>query len=253
MPKQILIEEIKIDRELRDGDDLSDLEAAETWLPIVVTENYELIDGLRRIRSAQKAGATSILAHVASTLEEMSEALAEQHTTPLKDWDRVYELVRDLRPYVNKRWQAIRANNIRRITGRPLDPKVPSGQSRPYVTKALGGTSAAHWEVIERLYENPTDPDLMELMRAGRLTPSGLFNRLYRVPKQGQVTNAEDQLNLIAAVAQSMASAARSLEQLRWPLKVTQEKLAEPIDQIRRSRGKITTFLNRQSEEAESK
>lgn len=253
MPKQILIEEIKIDRELKDGDDLSDLDAAETWPPIVVNENYELIDGLRRIRSAERSGLKKIRAHVISTLEEASDALAEQHTTPMKDWDRVYELLHALRPYINARWQRIRANNIRRITGKDLEPVPSRGPSRPIVTRALGGTSSSHWEIIERIYEGKLAPEYLEDVRAGRLTPSGAFNRAHRAPKQGEVTDPQDQQVLITATAQFMSQAVRSLERLAWPITATSEDLAEPIEQIRRARAKITGFLNRQSEEAESK
>lgn len=250
MLKQILIEEIKIDRELRDGDDLSDLNAGQTWPPIVVNENYELIDGLRRLRRAERNGAKEITAHVFSTLEEASDALAEQHTTPVRDWTRVYELVHALRPYINARWQRLRANNIRRITSRTLEPVPSTGPSRPLITRALGGTSAAHWEIVERVYEGAVSPEFLEEVKAGRLTPSGAFNRAHRVPKQGDVSAPQDQQAVVTSAAQFLAQAVRALDRLSWPITANPETLAESIDQIRKSRAKITGFLNRQSEEA---
>ena len=253
MTKTILITEIKINRDLRDGDDLSDLGPTEDWLPVVVNEQFELIDGLRRIKKAESAGYTLIMAYVVSTLEEASEALAQQHTTPLRNWDRVYQLLIQLRPLMEKRWMRIRQNNIKIMAGVPKDPTVPRGQSRPYITKALGGLSAAHWEVLERLYDGRLSPEWLEEVRSGRLTPSGAVNRALRATKQGSVSEAEDQKVLIATASQYMLGAARALEQLEWPLKTPQEELSELIDSIRKARRKITHFLNRQSEEAESK
>lgn len=255
MLKQILIEEIKIDRELREGDDLSDLNAGQTQPPIVVNENYELIDGLRRIRQAEGNGASKITAYVVSSLEEVADALAEQHTTPVRDWTRVYELVRAIHPYVTKRWLSIRRNNIRKATGREPAPLPSYGPSRPLVIRALGGTSSSQWEVVERCFEGGIPPEMLEEVKAGRLTPSGAFNRAHRQSKQGEgdVTNPLDQQALVASVAQFMVQAVRALDRLSWPISANPQDLAESIEQIRKSRTKITSFLNRQSEEAGSK
>lgn len=253
MDKTILITDIKINRELRDDDDLSNLGSTEDWLPVVVSDQFELIDGLRRIRKAESLGYTHIMAYIVSTLEEASEALAQQHTTPLKDWDRVYQLLTHLRPLMEKRWMLIRQNNIKILAGVPQDPTSPRGQSRPYITKALGGVSPAHWEVLERLYDGRLNPKWLEEVRSGRLTPSGAVNRAQRAPKQGNVSEVEDQTVLIATASQFMLAAARALEQLEWPLKTPQEELSELTNSIRKARRKITHFLNRQSEEAENK
>lgn len=246
MLRKILIANIKIDRNLRDGDDLSDMDQLVLAQPIVVRGD-RLIDGLRRVKLAEKLGTPDLPAYDVTTLEEMSEALAKQHPTPLKDWDRVVELLRYLRPAMRERWVSIRQSTINEISGREAGTR-PKGPSRPLVTTALGGTSSAHWECVEKIWREGS-PELIEEVRSGKLSPSGALNRINRLPKTGNVTDPKDQEVLLEAAAQAIRSAVRSFEKLHRPFTVDRERLRELRDHLYKSRSALTTFIN-QSEEA---
>jgi hypothetical protein len=252
MPTKILISDIKIDRDLREGDNLSDLEQLTLTRPIVVHSDGRLIDGLRRVKLAEKLGVTDLPGYRVTTLEEMSKALAEQHTTPVTDWTRVIELLKFLKPAARDRWLNIRQSTMEqnRWSGGSQETTStrPKGPSRPFINRALGGTSAAHWEVVEKIF-NTAPPELVALVRAGKLSPSGALNRMHRHPKPGSVSEPRDQENLLDSAAQAIQAAARSFDKLDWPLKVEPERLRDLREQIYKGRSKITSFLN-QSEEA---
>jgi hypothetical protein len=249
MTDMVLISEIKIDRDLREGDDLSDLKPEDLAKPIVVTTDGRLIDGLRRIRLLEKMGVPNVPAYQVDTLEEAAEALAEQHPTQLRDWQRVAEIMPFLRAFGERRWLKIRQASIaHNAHGKTMPADRPQGPARIYLQKAFGGLSPAHYEVAERVLGDDYPEELKEEVRSGRISPSGAVNRMHRRGLSGHVTAPAEQEMLIHTTAQSIRSAAMNLEQL-GPIRVEATRVKELREHLFKSRTMITTFLN-QLEEA---
>lgn len=249
MIRTILIKDIKINRELRVGDDLSDLDPEVIKQPIVVRGNV-LVDGLRRIELAKRMGVTELEAHDADNLVDMAEALALQHPTPMRDWMRVYQIVKALKPLVDKRLLQIRKTpkNFVGATGSP----VQGGPARPLISKALGGVGPGNFETVVSLIEKGPK-ELVHRVLYGNLSPAGAKGYMQRRKEfqGGDITDPEGQLHILESVVQAMRNINETLVKI-GPLAVNPEDMLRIKEEMYRNRSKITTAMN-QLEEAAKK
>jgi hypothetical protein len=249
MTKKILIEDIKIDRELRNGDDLSDLSEDTVHQPIVV-QGDRLIDGLRRVELAKKLGITELEAHDPQTLEEACDVLALQHSRPITDWLRLYELTKYLRTHLAERTKRVRTSNTRQLRASRLagEPKPPSVvHSRILFGKALGGTPSSQFISVVPLFEQAPRELVLEVL-SGKVTPHGAMSRSRRREFRGQVTGKEGQLVLLNTAVQNLRNLADSLWMLGSPIEVDPQTVTQIISELRKSRTDITKALKRLEE-----
>lgn len=258
MSKEILIEEIKIDRELKADDDLSDLDESALKQPIVV-QGDRLIDGLRRVELAKRLGVTKLPAEDPQSLEEAAEVLGKLHPTPVsaQGWLRVYRLMKYLQPMGVERGRQYRAQHMSRLNrGEPVIRMKET--SRDLIKHALGGVSSAQFESIVRLVEKAPREIVLPVL-GGEVSPAGGLMRWKRMSQfQGRVKGAEDQEVLIRESTQTIRAAVDSIWMLDNDIKIDAERLGELVKGLRKARRNLMTVINQitvinQLEEAEVK
>lgn len=257
MQEEILnISDIKIDRELRDGDDLSDLNRADLKKPIVVLKDGTLVDGLRRIRKAQQKKWETIPAYVVSELEDACEALAIQHPSAVTNWPRMWEIYSILHPLLVERAKIIRryvntisGNYSQSLPGQlPPKPKT-SGTSRDMMHKAFGGIGQYHFEALARLNKYGSR-QLWDQVMANQITPGAAWSRHRKTRNVGEVTKAEDQRALLESMTSTLRAAAQTLLRM-GPSTLDREELQSYLLHLYRTRSIISRFMN-QLEEADN-
>jgi hypothetical protein len=253
MSKKILIEEIKIDRELRADDDLSDLDESALKHPIVV-QGDRLIDGLRRVELAKRLGMTKLPAEDPQTLDEAAEVLGKLHTSRVstrQGWLRVYELMKYLQPMSVVRGRMFRSQHLTRLN-RHEDSVSIGSLSREVIKKALGGVPSSQFEAIVRIIEGGPREIVLPILN-GELTPAGGLARWKRRSKfQGRIKGGAEQEVLIQESTQTIRAAVDSLWMLDSNIKIDAERLGELLKGLKMARRNLITLIN-QLEEAEVK
>lgn len=253
MVKKILIADIKIDRELKPGDDLSDLvwpANLDEMVPVII-QDYVLIDGLRRIKALEKAGVTEVIAVEPTTLEEAAAALAAAHPVPLDDWERVWQLRQYLHPLIQQR---VRQQRIAGGTGKKRhdrwDPTVKMVGARELTHRALGGTKAAQFEKVERVFTE-ADEKLLEKVRSGKLTPAGAYNLMVRNRRKliGTVQDPTQQGQVLTAGLRQLTTALLVIQKIGEPVTIPVDELATVTKELRKQRGTLSAIIH-QLEEA---
>lgn len=122
-------------------------------VPLLVDENYVLIDGLRRLKGAEILGVPDITVTVARVYDDAIEALAEAHEPsvahllPLTS-DRIWEISESIRPLMVAR--------IKHAHG-PMKDRVAKAHGKNYargaLSKALYMPSEAYVSAITFLYQ----------------------------------------------------------------------------------------------------
>jgi hypothetical protein len=246
MTKQILISDIKIDRELRDGDDLSDLDPSVVSQPIVV-QGDRLVDGLRRVELAKKMGLTELEAHDPQTLEEAAEVLALQHKTPLVNWLRVYELMKYLKPLLADRTVRLRAKGTSHLKHSKVTKSAPVIHSRILYRKAFGGLPSSQFNAVIPLFERHDRDAVMDVLN-GKITPHGALTRYRRKQFQGRILGEEAQLALLNTTLQNLRNLADSMWMLGTPIEIDTETVTKIIAELRKTRGDLSKAINRLEE-----
>ena len=162
MAKRVAIDSIITDRVLVPGDDLNDLIASikETGLevPPLVTQDFELIDGLRRIEALRQLGETEVVVVPTFLYPRACEQIkqAREHgvaalpLTPHRIWD-IYTKMQPLL-YVTK------AHNQR---GKTKMASKPSAGGRELLSKALGFRSDGELQALVYVFRALDDPAKM--------------------------------------------------------------------------------------------
>jgi hypothetical protein len=256
MVRKILIKDIKIERELRPGDDLSGLkkEGFNTHDQAVILYKGKLIDGLRRIRALEDWNVTTVWANDSSSLEETADLLSKAHPTPVTNWWRVYEITTDLRAIVQDRVRELRAKaQSGKPPHSPWDPSLRRESSRTIITRALGGVGAAQWEKLVRIIETGEQTMVDRVMR-GELTPAAAYSRLERKRKArlGDVKTPAEQIHLLDKVAQQLRIASTLLQKVSYPVQLNPEDSSRLAADLRKHRAMLAPVI-RQLEEAAKK
>jgi hypothetical protein len=253
MSKKILIEEIKIDRELKADDDLSDLDESALKHPIVV-QGDRLIDGLRRVELAKRLGVVKLPAEDPQTLDEAAEVLGKLHTTPVnkrQGWLRVYELMKYLRPLSVIRGRLFRTQHLSRLN-RNEDTVHIGLHSRDLIKVALGGVPSSQFEPVVQLIEGGPKEVVLPVLN-GEISPAGGLMRWKRRKKfQGRIKGAQEQEVLIQESTQTIRAATDAIWMLDSDIKIDAERLGELIKGLKKARRNLITVIN-QLEEAEVK
>ena len=144
--ESVLIADIKISRDLEQGDDLSGLEASiahlDLKIPVLLDQDNQLIDGLRRIRVFQNNGRQAIACVRSATFDQSIAHLRRTHEHGVQERPvsprRIFLLYGDLYDQIMARMMAGR--EARR--GKPKHLRDPIGPTRPLIAKAVGSTES---------------------------------------------------------------------------------------------------------------
>lgn len=122
-------------------------------VPVLVDANYQLIDGLRRLRAAETLGVPEVTVTIADTYDVAIEALTEAHDPsgacqlPLTT-ERIWQISESIKPLMRA--------HMRRATGprasRVLQPRVKN-YARGVLAKALRVSAESYVAAITFLYQ----------------------------------------------------------------------------------------------------
>jgi len=252
MSEQVIsIDEIKTDREEDPtwieelADDIRDVGLL---VPILVTEDLVLVDGLRRIKAHSLLGATSITAVVAETYEEAIANLKLAHegrgmVGPIRGW----EIFSALEPLRKIRTSMLRSRYTRvPIKMRGTVPK--ETKSRELIEGALNDYNIMKYALINRTAESGDAfaQEMLKLMNAGEFPVSTAISRLEdeRWRSTGDIRSKTDQRALFESASRGLTGIVTAAEKLALPIKIPHDELAEYMRHIRGARGKLTSFIN---------
>ena len=254
MAKKILIANIKIDRDLESGDDLSDLGPESLKTPIVVRDDV-LIDGLRRITLATKLGIEEISAVDPKTLEEACAALARNHKRHQPSWQRIVEIHPYLAKLTNERLRKIRSEQSTGLTKfQRWDPnRVRVTPARDLISQAYAGVKPNQWERLIALIATGRE-DLVQDVIAGKTTPAAAYVKSTdrRSPFRGTVTNAREQYEMLVAAAAAMKATISAVQRIAKPINIKPEQAKPVISDLYKIRATLSTMIH-QLEEAVGK
>jgi hypothetical protein len=260
MAKNVPIDSIVVDRVLTVGDDLTDLaysiKEQGLTVPLLVTQDYELIDGLRRLEAARALGHTEIEVVPTILYPRACELLNEArehglHALPLTG-QRIWEIYSDLKPLlaitrvVNQRGRA-KAAGAR-----------PSAGGRPLLSNSLGLKSEAMLQAITHVHRMLSDPtysakaaEALELIEAGELSYYGAADFIKKTHGlTGTITGLTEQRSGLEAAITSILGTVRALNQL-GPLhkKLPSEEAQARLTELHAARAKLTKFIKLLTEE----
>jgi hypothetical protein len=253
MSEQVIsIRDIKLgNRELAVSDLatlMQDLKDGGPRVPILVTEDLVLIDGLRRIKAHGLLGATSIWAVIAETYDEAIANLKLAHegremVGPVRGW----EIFSALEPLRIARTSMLRSRYTRvPLKMRGTVPKEP--KSKDLITDALNDYNILKYALINRTAEagDAFAQELLKLMNTGEIVISTAISRLEdeRWRNTGDIKSRTDQRALFESASRGLVGIVTAVEKLALPIKIPQNELNEYMRQIRGARGKLTSFIN---------
>lgn len=260
MAKTVPIDAIATDRTLLMGDDLDGLAQSikEQGLvvPLLVTQDYELIDGLRRLEAARSLGHTEIEVVPTVLFPRACEVIRQArehglHALPLTG-HRIWEIYSAMKPLlaitraVNQRGKA-KAAGVR-----------PSAGGRPLLAEALGLKSQAFLQAVNQVHTLLSDPtysvkaaEALELIEAGQLSYYGAPDFIKKVHGlSGNITGLVEQRQGLEAAITSLNGTVRALNQL-GPLhkKLPSAEAQARLTELHAARAKLTRFIKLLTEE----
>lgn len=259
MAELVAIDEISTDRVVDAGDDLTDLTNSiqEIGLqrPITLTQDLDLIDGLRRIEAYRRLGQTHIEAVVTYMYPRACESIQRTrehglHALPLTG-ERIWEVYKAIHPLL----MITRSHYSR---GVPKGKKTPSSGGRPLLTRALGIKSEALLQAITQVHRALSNPDLsaraqeaIALIKEGKLSYYGAVPFLTKQNGlTGNVVAPSEQREMLSNAATTLRATMKAMEQL-GPLhkRLTSEEVNVRITELAQSRTKLNKLIKSLQEE----
>lgn len=252
-------------RELTPGDDLSELmkniSAIGMKQPIIIDDQGNLIDGLRRLRAAASLGWEEVPAVVTSTFDESMAVLAKtvKHgtlalaATPRRAW----ELFRD-----TYEQQKVRSTEMRkRRTGLPKNAPTmePLPRSRSMLNEAMGFgpgeamVASSTW--LYKFIESNTNPQWTEQLAgiqrkldAGGWTvyeARGAIDRLRKGDLSGDILSLNDQRDALASALSQLSGFAKAVTRIgEINPAMNQEELKLYIKGFEQGKRDLQRFVN---------
>jgi hypothetical protein len=253
LARTVAIDEIIVDRALGPDDDLTDLTQSidkdGIQVPILLTQDLELIDGLRRLEALRSLGHTTteaVVTYMYPMAAENLEAAVKHglHAKPLTG-TRIWEIYSKMQPllYITRSFYQ---------RGKRKGTQLRSAGGRVVLAKALGMRSASLLQVITQVHRAVEVPETaakateaIKLIEAGEMTYyQGVDFLTKKAGLQGDVVNAAAQLETLDAAATSMNALVRALGRL-GPLhkKVPKEEVEAKIAELAYARAKLTKTI----------
>lgn len=264
MAKRVAIDKIIIDRALVPGDDLTELANSikETGqeVPILVTQDYELIDGLRRLEALRSLGETEINTVPTYMYPRACEVIkqARQHgvaAAPLTP-QRIWEMYTALQPLLN-----ITRSHLQRgiAPGKRNHQGIAGG--RVLFSEAIGIVDGQVQALIG-VYHKLNHPELAEraaealdMLNRGETTFYGAVEYIRRGERfSGDISGLAQQQEALEAAITSLNGTIRALGRLgKLHKKFPKEEAEQRLTELSGTRYKLTKFIRLLTEEIKNK
>lgn len=224
-----------------------DIKANGLRVPVLVDQDFVLIDGLRRLE-ALKALGWKVPVTVAETYEEAISNLDQAHTEPLTDARRIWQINQDLGSLLEERTHRLRAASQRGIPrSSRFKGRANNVRSREMFEVALKNVYVTKVCQVYRAAEagHELAKQLLPLLEDGTYTPNMALNRLgqYDSRKGGNVTVAREQRALLVGAIRSLSGVTKGLEKMGFPVKIPKEEYENLVKQIKEHRTELSRML----------
>lgn len=222
MGQQVPIGSIVIRRALDPGDDLGPLmehiRDSGLRVPVLVNQDYELIDGLRRVEAVRRLGNTRIEV-IAVTLYGPALTWIERarvhgvYAKPLTP-RRMFELYESCKPLIS-------VTRSQQMRGRQRGEGVHI-KGRERFLAAIGIDSESWFQAVTQLYRMSKEDSLrgetareaVAMLEEGQVSPYMALDYVRTRRRPGIIVKAEEQLAMLDSVASSLAGMAYGIKQL---------------------------------------
>lgn len=261
MTKHVAIDSITLDRALDPGDDLSELvksiKEEGQIVPVLVTQDYQLIDGLRRLEALRSMGETEIIAVPTVLYPRACEVLkqAVQHgvaALPLTP-DRIWHLYSAMQPIL-----ATTKAHYQRGKRKTQGVRQSAGGRELFVAALNGAMTDGELQALIYTYRALSDParaqkasEALSLNSEGKLSYYGMSEYVRKaIGFTGRIKAPKEQMEVLEAAVTSLHGVLRALNQL-GPIspKNTTEEMEAKRAELSAARYKLTKFINMLSEE----
>ncbi len=219
-------------------------------VPILVSREHIVIDGLRRFEALQKLGLSDVPVTIATdypvAIKEIERARKHGVSARIR-WRRSWELFRDL--------QNLKLDYVAITRHKPIASR--DGEqlgSRNMLQEALGYTTPAILQCLTQVYrlaEGDTSDvgdrarEAVEKLRSGEMTPYAALGYAQRPPRlTGDVTKAADQRGLLESASNTLSGVTKGLMKL-GPLApdINREELDAWLTSLKASRRDLTRLI----------
>lgn len=223
--------------------------------PILVDENFTIIDGWERVILATLAKRRTIEAVRADSLPEAADYLSKYEPSAQQSVLRKVDLLISLSALYRKyvKTQRARLTGHKRadlIAGKVRVEQIPTIVE--ILSEIVGGTSNYSQLRFFTGKVEQGDPYAMELVRqlneGSTITINQAARRVstqFRENLFGDVRDAEQQANVLAVTARTLQTAALGIKKLGSPLKVPTDEMSEYVGDIRKSIAFLRNMINR--------
>lgn len=230
MKQHIDIKNLALGRDLEEGDNLDDLvkhiQTHGLEVPVLITPQFYVIDGVRRIRALEALGEQFIEAVVVTDFDHLVKSLTDSRTFG-NGWRkpsprRLWHIHMDSKELIQQRVLASREL----LRGRPRHSKLdtPLGPSRELLARALGFNSQSYYSASSNVYNIANDPDdpRRELAKqfvvevdAGRMTIYSARDRLEKARRfTGETNTVSEQRAMLVNLVTSLSGVMKSTERM---------------------------------------
>jgi hypothetical protein len=238
---------------LEPGDDISELaehiHESGLQIPLLVNQNYELIDGLRRLEALRSLGFTEV--HVTPVTMFLPAATwiqqAREHGVLAKPLTprRIWQLYSACLPLIS----VSRSHEMR-------GKKYGQGahiNGRERFLKAAGLTSESNFQAVIQVYKMTTEQSVrgelarraVEQLELGNFTVYQAVDYVKRNLDKGVITSATDQLNLLQNTVHMLSGISFGLKRLGLINgEVQRDQLAPIIKELRSFRRVLHQLIN---------
>lgn len=262
MSETILIESIKTDRKLDDGEDVKDLANLIAGfglkVPVLLDHNHILIDGLRRIEAMKVLGETTVPAIVAETYEEAISNLMQAHkgrssVGPRRTW----EITESIHELMQERMARIKREKMLGLPREERYKRPYPTRSRVLLSDALNDHNTAKYAQVFRTATSG-DQHAREVCRAleiGELTVNQALHRLATRSKmiRGDVKLLSEQRNLLRGATRNLSGLVKGLKKLGAPILLPKAELDEIVKELKIHRADLVSMIRQIEKESHKK
>ena len=261
MAKRVAIDSILVDRAVDPGDDLTELvrsiKEEGQAVPVLVTQDLELIDGLRRLEALRSMGETEVEVVPTFMYPRACEVIKEavQHgvaALPLTA-TRIWQLYCSVQPLL-----AITRVHLARGKAKKGETRESAG-GRELFTKSLNGfLKDGELQALIYTYRALDDPvraqraaEALTMLNEGQTTYYGMSEYVRKsVGLTGPITAVKEQREALESAVTSLNGIVRALNQLGVPnVKIPTEEMETRRTELSAARYKLTKFINLLTEE----
>jgi ParB-like nuclease family protein len=266
MKQHIDIKDLALGRDLDEGDNLDDLvkhiQTHGLKVPILITPQFYVIDGIRRIRALEALGEQFVEAEMVADFSHLVKGLDDSRTFG-NGWRkpsarRLWHIHLDSKELIQQRIIASRES----LRGKPRHSKLdnPLGPSRELLARALGFNSQSYYSAATNVYNIANDPgdprhelanQFVIEVDAGRMTIYSARDRLEKARRfTGEAHSVSEQRAMLVNLVTSLSGVIKSTDKM-GPINphMKKEELQGYLSDLKNLRSKLYQFVRTFEEE----